>query len=292
MTRPEIAISSSSTRGLCLIVACCVAIGHLLSPAWAAEEKLPIVVCGSSALQPLAELWAVAYGRMPGASPLNIIATGTSQGIDDLLDGHADIAMASRPLTPEEQSAAREDGVMIRETIVARMGIAVVVHGDNPVSKIAMSPLAKIFSGEVRNWQTVGGPDEPIIVVRKDSGWSPDFFRRRVMGEKEFIEDSVMVDSKEGVVSEVSVRPWAIGVTGMPEAIPALDRIGVVRLVSDDSDEDSTFALSRPLFFFTREDLPTVQHFLEFVVGDDAQGLITETGLYPAQMVDAMSSGP
>lgn len=292
MQRSVVAILSSSTRCLCLIVACCVAVGHLLSPAWAAEENLPIVVGGSSSLRPLAELWADAYGRMPGVSPLNIIATGTSQGIDDLLDGHVDIAMASRPLSPEERTAAREKGVTIRETIVARMGIAVVVHGGNPVSLIAMSPLAKIFSGEIRNWQTVGGPDEPIIVVRKNSGWSPDFFRRRVMGDREFIEDSVMVDSKEGVVAEVSVRPWSIGVTGMPEALPALDQIGLLRLVSDNSGEDSTFALSRPLFFFSIEDLPTVQHFLEFVVGDQAQGLIMETGLYPAQQVDAMSSGP
>jgi len=44
----------------------------------------------------------------------------------------------------------------------------------------------------------------------------------------------------------------------MPEAIPALDRISLIRLVSGDSDEDSTYALSRPLFFYTTDDLPWV----------------------------------
>ena len=136
----------------------------------------------------------------------------------------------------------------------------------------------------------VGGPDEPIVVVRKDSGWSPEFFHKRVMGAREFVADSVMVDSKEGVVTEVSARPWSIGVTGMPEAIPALDRIGLIRLVSGRSDEDSTYALSRPLFFFTVENSAPARPFLEFVAEEKAQNLIVDLGLYPAKQLDPMSS--
>jgi phosphate transport system substrate-binding protein len=277
-------------RVACLILVCCVAIGHLQSPAWAGDANAPIVIRGSNTLQPLVEVWAAAFGQMPEAQSLNIVATGTSEGIGDLLAGHADIAMASRPMSQEELSAARDKGMVIQETIVARMGIAVIVNRGNPVSSISMGALAEIFSGDTRNWQTAGGPDEAIIVVRKDSGWSPDFFRRRVMGDREFIGDSVMVDSKEGVVAEVSGRPWSIGVTGMPEAIPALDRINLIRLVSDGSDEDSTYALSRPLFFFTIDDAPPVQQFLDFVVGERAQEMIMASGLYPAQQADSMSS--
>ena len=108
------------------------------------------------------------------------------------------------------------------------------------------------------------GQTKPITVVRKESGWSPDFFRRRIMGDKDFVAEAVIVDSKEEVVAEVVDRPWSIGVTGMPEAIPALDRLSLLRLVSESSDEDSTYALSRPLFFFTVEGSPSVGHFLEF----------------------------
>ena len=103
------------------------------------------------------------------------------------------------------------------------MGIAVIVNRDNPVSSVTVGKLAEIFSGGVGSWQTVGGPDEPITVVRKTSGWSPDFFRRRIMGDREFVADSVIVDSKQEVVTEVANRIWSIGVTGMTEAIPALD---------------------------------------------------------------------
>ena len=282
-------VPSSYLHTASVILVCCLAICLLGGLAWAGGENAAIVVRGSSTLQPVVDEWANAFGQTEGAPAFDIEATGTSEGIDDLLAGRADISMASRPLKPEEESAARDKGLAIRETTVARMGIAVIVNRDNPVSSVAVGKLAEIFSGEIRSWQAVGGSDEPIIVVRKDSGWSPDFFRERIMGDKEFVEDSVMVDSKEGVVAEVSSRTWSIGVTGMPEAIPALDRISLIRLDSDDFDQDSTYALSRPLFLFTIEDTPTIRKFLDYVLTDKSQEMIVDTGFYPAHQVDAMS---
>jgi len=279
----------SNLHAASVILACGLAICLVHAPAWAGGENSPIVVRGSSTLQPVVEKWAATFGQTEGAPSFDIAATGSSEGIEDLLAGRADISMASRPLSQEEKSVAREKGLAISETVVARMGIAVIVHRDNPVSSVEVGKLAEIFSGGILSWQAVGGPDEPIIVVRKDSGWSPDFFRRRIMGDKEFVDDSVMVDSKEGVVTEVSSRPWSIGVTGMPEAIPALDRIALIRLDSDDSSKDSTYALSRPLFFFTIGESPLVQKFLDYVLGEKAQEMIVDTGFYPAHQADAMS---
>jgi len=282
-------VSSSYLCAAIVILVCCLAVCLLGGPVWAGEENAPIVIRGSSTLQPVVERWSGTYDQTEGAPGFDILATGTSEGIEDLLAGRADISMASRPLSQEELALALDKGLTIREMTVARMGIAVIVHRDNPVPSVSVGKLAEIFSGDIQNWQAVGGPDEAIAVVRKDSGWSPNFFRRRIMGDKEFFEDSVMVDSKEGVVAEVSSRPWSIGVTGMPEAIPALDRISLVRMVSEGSADDSTYALSRPLFFFTIEVSPSVQRFLDYVAGEKAQEMIIETGFYPAHQADAMS---
>lgn len=289
MRRPRFSILSSSLRFTCFLLTCCVVAGHPPCSVWADGGSDPVVVRGSSTLQQIAEIWADAYGQASEASRLDIAATGTSEGIEALLAGEADIAMASRPMSQEERAAAHDRGIVIQETIVARMGIAVIVHLDNPVSSIALTSLAEIFSGDVRSWRSVGGPDEPIVVVRKDSGWSPEFFRMRVMGNGEFVADSVMVDSKEGVVAEVADRSWSIGVSGMPEAIPALDRIRLIRLVGGESDEDSTYALSRPLFFFSVENSAAAKPFLDFVMGKKAQKMIIDFGLYPARQLDPMS---
>lgn len=290
MKKPSIAGHSSRRYSSIAILVSCAAVVFGLIPAQGGDNPAPITIRGSSTLEPLAESWTAEFQKSVQAHSFDIETSGTSEGIEDLLAGRADIAMASRPLSEDEETAAHENGLSITATVVARMGIAVVVNGKNPVSSVSVDDLAGIFSGEVRNWQRVGGPDEAITVVRKESGWSPDFFRRRIMGDKNFVTEAVIVDSKEEVVAEVADRPWSIGVTGMPEAIPALDRLSLLRLVSKSSDEDSTYALSRPLFFFTVEGSPSVGPFLEFVVSAEAQHLIEATGFYPAVQKDAMAS--
>ena len=280
---------SSWSRCLSILV-CGFVVGQVACSAGAGGTDAPILLRGSSTLEPMAEAWASAYGQRPEASPLDVSATGTGDGIRDLLAGRADIAMASRPINEEEWATGRSKGLVIRETIVARMGIAVIVNRGNPVESISMRDLAEVFSGGSRTWRTLGGPNEPIIIVRKESGWSPDFFRGRVMGDREFAGDSVIVDSKDAVVAEVANRPWSIGVTGMPEAMPFLDRVSLIRMAGESPVEDSTFALSRPLFFITVGESPRVQRFLDFVVGEEAQDMIPITGLYPAKQVDPMSA--
>jgi len=283
--------SESRTRGFVKWAVLGCVTGLLLSHGFvcAGDEPSPIVIRGSSTLQPLVEEWARIYAQSDHAPPFDIEASGSSEGLESLLTGEADVAMASRPMTAEEISAAEEKGLAIHETIAARMGIAVIVNSDNPISSVSITDLADVFSGTVTTWQSLGGPDEPIEVVRKLSGWSPDFFRRRIMGDQEFAADSVIVDSKEEVLNEVADRQWSIGVTGMPEALPALDRVSLLRLTSGDSNQDSTYALSRPLFLFSLENSQRLQPFLSYVTSPKAQQMIVDTGFYPAQQADAMS---
>jgi len=269
------------------MLVCSVIVCHGQQGTRATADQTTIKVRGSSNVSPLVEKWAPAFADTSQALPIDVLATGSSEGIGELLHGRADIAMSSRPMSPEESAIAHQRGLEIRETVVARMGIGVVVNAANPVSSLTFGELADVFSGAASGWQELGGSDEPILVVRKESGWSPGLFRRKILGEREFGADAVIVDSKEAVVAEVGVRPWSIGFTGLAEAIPDLDRVHLLRLVNDISDEDATYALSRPLFFYTLADSPTVQPFLEFVVGSEAQGLIIGTGIYPAQEVGA-----
>ena len=279
----------SSIRIVFVVTLCCFAGFQLPTTISAEDDDDALVIRGSSTLQPLVEQWATTFAEQGRAPSFDIEATGTSEGINELLEGHADIAMASRPLHQDEIEQARKNRITVRETIVARMGIAVVVNRQNPVTSISVENLASIFSGEIRNWRDVGGPDESIVVVRKDSGWSPDFFRKRIMGEQQFISEAVVVDSKEDVVAEVSNRRWSIGVTGMPEAIPALDQVGLVRMVDEEGHGDSTYALSRPLFLFSVENSASIKGFLSYVTGKKAQAMIAETGFYPSRQADAMS---
>src|SRR5213593_5272097 len=68
----------------------------------------------------------------PGTT-FNIAAEGSTTGIAAIIDGTAQIGMASRPTKPEEVAAAKAKGVTFKETIVAYDGFAVIVNSANPV---------------------------------------------------------------------------------------------------------------------------------------------------------------
>jgi phosphate transport system substrate-binding protein len=263
--------------------------GSALGDGDTGKEHARIIIRGSSNLKPFVVVWADAFSKSSENTVFSIESEGTSEGLADLLGGRAQIAMASRSMNEEERLEATRAGLDIRETVVARMGIAVIVAKGNPIGSLTTEELAEIFSEPETNWQTYGGPDHPIIVVRKDSGWSPGFFRDRIMGGRDFTSTAIIADSKEAVVSEVGDRPWAIGFTGMPEAIPALDRVALVRIVSGTSNSDATYALSRPLYFYSIEGTASIEPFLAYTVGPEAQGMIIETGFYPADQSDAVA---
>src|SRR6202163_3408703 len=68
----------------------------------------------------------------PGTT-FNIAAEGSTTGISAIIDGTAQIGMASRPTKPEEVTAAKAKGVNFKETVVAYDGIAVIVNAANPI---------------------------------------------------------------------------------------------------------------------------------------------------------------
>ena len=70
-----------------LVVTCCVAAGHSTGSVWADDANAPIVVRGSSTLLPVVEKWAAEFDPMSADSSFDIEATGTGEGISDLIAG-------------------------------------------------------------------------------------------------------------------------------------------------------------------------------------------------------------
>src|SRR5215210_23585 len=68
----------------------------------------------------------------PGAT-FDIAAEGSTTGIAAIIDGTAQIGMASRRAKPAEISAASAKGVNMKPTIVAYDGIAIIVNSGNVI---------------------------------------------------------------------------------------------------------------------------------------------------------------
>ncbi|MDZ8052830.1 MAG: PstS family phosphate ABC transporter substrate-binding protein [Aulosira sp. ZfuVER01] len=93
--------------------------------------------------------------------PVNA-SPGSSAGIRMLLEGKLDFVQSSRPLTDEEQAIAKQQGFTLEQRQVGIDGIAVVVNPSLKVPGLTVNQLQQIYSGQLTNWNQVGGPNLPI----------------------------------------------------------------------------------------------------------------------------------
>lgn len=143
---------------------------------WALTLPLLLAACGGSMPDTVNLTGSSTIGpvmseigkRFEAANPgvrVNVQTGGSSRGISDARMGLADIGMSSRTLAPEETDGATQH-------VLARDGVAFVVHASNPVSALTDAQLRGIYTGALTNWQQVGGADAPITVISRANGRS------------------------------------------------------------------------------------------------------------------------
>lgn len=136
------------------------------APNFALPETVPpgttVTVRGSTSMVAVNESLKQDFqGLFPGTTVITS-ATGSTNGIEAVLSGNADLAAVSRPLTPEE---ANQGLVAVP---VAGDAIALVVGVGNPFGQgLTQQQVVGIFTGQITNWSQIGGPDKPIRVLNR-----------------------------------------------------------------------------------------------------------------------------
>ena len=103
----------------------------------------------------------------------------------------------------------------VKATLIGKDAISVIVHKDNPVKELSSVQLKDIFTGKIKNWKNVGGPDLAIqaITVRKRSA-TRKVFRKVILGRLEYrgtkvvTPDSRMIPTvirHKGVIGQISM---------------------------------------------------------------------------------------
>ena len=100
---------------------------------------------------------------------LTVIPNKSVPGLVGLLEGRAQMAMISAPLSGEIEELRKVlpkcECDRLRAFEVMSTRIAIGVHPSNPVRRASMETIRKILTGEIKNWNELGGPDRPIRVA-------------------------------------------------------------------------------------------------------------------------------
>jgi phosphate transport system substrate-binding protein len=225
---------------------------------------------------------------------IGVTGGGTGVGIASLISKTCDVASASREMKPKEIQIANQRGVFPKEFVVAYDGIAVIVNKDNPVNKLTISDLHKIFTGKAANWKEFGGKNLHIVTLSREvSSGTHIYFKEEViqLGKKdasqEFSARTLLLTSSQTIVEEVVTNETAIGYLGMgyvSERIKALLLAKGEQFYPPDVENviKKTYPLSRPLYFYTNgEPRGAVKLFIDFALSPKGQEQFRETGFVP-----------
>jgi phosphate transport system substrate-binding protein len=154
------------------------------------------------------------------ALKLELVGNGADNGLLDLVEGRADVAMLSAPIEDiAEKINAKKPGTVdtakLKEIKLGTSRIALVVHPGNPVKKLSNAQAVDLLSGKIKNWKEVGGADQAVVVVVAPSGnGTRTAVEKQLLKTATFAPDARVVPSPLQVPIVVAQLPGAIGPLG------------------------------------------------------------------------------
>jgi len=264
-----------------------------------AQSQKMIQVKGSDSevnlVQKLAEVF---MQKNPGVN-IAVTGGGSGTGIAALINKTTDIANSSRDLSPKEEEAAKKAGVSPFRVVFATDGISVIVHPDNPVNKLTLEQLGKIFKGDITNWKEVGGPDAKISLYGRQSNSGTYVFFREFVVKGDYSPHKKSMNGNAQIVEAIVRDKAGIGyvavgyvVNEKGELKPGLKILDIAKDAQSHAFSPAVmenvmtgkYSISRPLNqYLVGKPTGKLLDFIKFELSDEGQQIVRKQGFFPVQ---------
>lgn len=168
---------------------------------------------------------------------------------------------------------------------IAWDGIAVVVDSTNPVQEVTTQQVSAIFTGNVKRWSALGGPDTTIQLIDR-----PQYqhIRHRFLEALGIVgnipKSAKVVRSDQTAISTVAGSVPAVTYASLGVALEAVKYgVNVKLLVIDrveaakETVRDGRYKLRRPvLLLSSKQPNPVAEAFATFALSEDGQAIVDE----------------
>lgn len=250
------------------------------SPTKGALTELKIT--GSSTVAPVMVDIVRHYNIFHPDITVEIGTGGSNQGIEDVRQGNSDIGMVSRSLKPEEKG--------LEAFTIARDGISLLVHYNNPVTELSKQQIVDIYTGKTNSWQAITGKPDTIEVLSKTQNHAAlSLFSEYFSLTTDTIKADRLLGDNQEVMQAVLDNPNAIGyvsigaaeykiIHGMPLKLLPLE--GVDATIHNVGNGE--FPLARPLNLITSQPPTSEQKkLIEFSLSAEVENIIQEKAFVP-----------
>lgn len=266
-------------HSFCVVISFVLAFGTVAT-ARAAER---ITITGSSTVAPLvAEIGKEFEDRNPSAR-VDVQSGGSTRGIIDVRSGVSDVGMISRELSESESDLVG--------FVIARDGIAIILHKTNDVPHLSDSQIIDIFTGRITHWEEIGGRAGRISVVNKAAGRSTLelFLAHFKLDAREISAHVVIGDNQQGIKT-VAANPGAIGYVSIGTAEIEASAGTPIRILGLKGVEATTenvgtgvYPLTRPLVLVVQPAaVERMRKFIEFAQSAEVHDIISEQFFVPS----------
>ncbi|MBI5386546.1 MAG: PstS family phosphate ABC transporter substrate-binding protein [Verrucomicrobia bacterium] len=250
-----------------------------------------ITVKGSDTLVILAQKWAEVYMKKNPDVKIQVTGGGSGTGFAALQNKTTDICDASRKIKGAEiANCVKAFGRRPTEYRVAMDGLTVFVHADNPVKELTLMQLEEIFTGKIKNWKEVGGPDAKISVFsRENSSGTYEFFKEKVLKGRDFTASAKTMQGTAAVIQGVAKEKNSIGYGGAAYAhgVKSLavkfDESSPAIAPTEETVVKMTYPIWRYLYCYIDPalDKGEVHTYLRWLMSDEGQALVKDIGYFP-----------
>ncbi|OGJ69288.1 hypothetical protein A3H90_02155 [Candidatus Peribacteria bacterium RIFCSPLOWO2_02_FULL_55_36] len=256
-----------------------------------------LTIKGSDTEVQLVSNLAEAFARHNTSAHLSVTGGGSATGIASLLNGEIDIANSSRPMSDAERAQASERGIDLQEFILARDGLSIILHPENPITTLSMQQLSDIYSGRATRWKDIGGSDAPIVLYgRQSTSGTFGFFRDTVVKD-DYAQTMRNMEGNQAIVDAVRADANGIGYVGVgyvkddqgnvrdgiSAILISLKNSNPVSPLDREAVKRGDYPISRPIYQY----LPAVpprgspaEAFLRFEASSDGQAIVEASGFY------------
>ena len=219
---------------------------------------------------------------------------GSGLGITSLMNGQADIANSSRPLSEEEVQQFKEKKIEVKTVVFAEDATAFIVHKDLPIDSIDVESLAKIMDGQVTNWSEISDVTLTInIYGRQSSSGTHSFVKRKL--KIEFTNTAKEMTGNAQIIEGVKADKTGIGYVGAgyvghdPTASQGIKILKIkdsknavaVSPLDQVAINNGIYFFQRPLYqFILAESWEKVRPFINFERSPAGRLLIEDHGYY------------
>ena len=224
-----------------------------------------------------------------------LFCTQTPGAYWNLINGFMDIIFCMEPSNNQIEMAAAK-GLEFNMTPIGKDAFVFFVNGNNPVNNITSEQIRMIYSGEITNWKEIGGDDEDIIPYQRPQNSGSQTLLESIMGEIPIMEplmENVVPDMGRMFerVSEYLNYPNAIGYSFLFFSTEMV-RNNEIKLLSINGIMPSRETIITGEYIFSNtfyaitvgNETENTQKLIEWILSDEGQYLIEETGYIPINL--------